>query len=948
MVIFNNMAAMSALNETKRNDGTLGKVIKKAASGMKINSAGDDASGYSISARMKVRLRALNQDDENVRKGESLLRIAEGAIQSQMNLLKTVKERVINAHNDTNTDVDRAIIQKEIDQCYEQISSIAYDTDFDGKKLLIGNKIAEKVSSWVVLDEAVLVEDSNIQGLLINTPFDTLDGETGPFDTFGSSSDRFPYDGYNVRNVSPVTLEGAASTNTNGNKMVGGTSGTGNVIELDLSLYTAFSGTNKAPLDDTSFSVTYPYGSYEFVLTADTSRNYLRGTKIDISSCNSVADVADAIRSAIASNSSLNSRYNVSVNGSKVVLSTKADGADTNARYNVAGITMNSASVTTPGRDYAPPTGLASGSFGSFSGGNNAVTRVEMRPDPNDPDHQIPTTVVVTPATNAQKTITGISSVASGSGMGLHGRYGTEYIVFVDGSSPLMKDTSKGYYTVGKNYNGSFTLSGVRCTMSGGNLTAVAGNSGTTGNSYYFSNGVQPNPTSTKVYTATTPLGGIDNKRTGTDGARAHWDIDLSAYGGTGSALAEQLIDKYVGKAISISGLSHEYEFVDTGSVSGMDGIYKLSSETIELNNVRTMVAAGKTVAEAFASVVDSKFGSRTELIYDPANNTVVSGISFLASVSGTAGNNESITVREGDLRSYTVDWKNWVDTQGITNIPSALHEKGFRFYCPTDSSQWVNVRFVDGSTPMEADKPASGTSALDIKTVTIDVQGIDSVENLVRLIDNDLGNYLRDSYKHNLLLASDPSAGTITIYDKRRKHVMNDAGYDNQEKGGKIATGVMDNVVKDTRNIYVNDLVIQHTDKANMNIHIKIPQTSIDQIFGYKEGTHHITEYNVMNREMRIRLLGEPPEKGILDTGIEYLTDAQTLIGAQIKHMHFADENIVTQSENLSAAVSVVQDADMAKTMMEYAKYNILQQASQSMLAQANQTPNGVLNLLQ
>ena len=60
MVIFNNMAAMSALNETKRNDGTLGKVIKKAASGMKINSAGDDASGYSSSARMKVRLRHLN------------------------------------------------------------------------------------------------------------------------------------------------------------------------------------------------------------------------------------------------------------------------------------------------------------------------------------------------------------------------------------------------------------------------------------------------------------------------------------------------------------------------------------------------------------------------------------------------------------------------------------------------------------------------------------------------------------------------------------------------------------------------------------------------------------------------------------------------------------------------------------------------------------------------
>lgn len=112
MVIFNNMAAMSALNETNRNTSKLEKTIRQATSGMKINSAGDDASGYSISERMKVRIRALNQNDENVKKGESLLKIAEGAIQSQMNLLKTVKERVINAHNDSNTEADRAIIQK--------------------------------------------------------------------------------------------------------------------------------------------------------------------------------------------------------------------------------------------------------------------------------------------------------------------------------------------------------------------------------------------------------------------------------------------------------------------------------------------------------------------------------------------------------------------------------------------------------------------------------------------------------------------------------------------------------------------------------------------------------------------------------------------------------------------------------------------------------------------
>lgn len=61
-----------------------------------------------------------------------------------------------------------------------------------------------------------------------------------------------------------------------------------------------------------------------------------------------------------------------------------------------------------------------------------------------------------------------------------------------------------------------------------------------------------------------------------------------------------------------------------------------------------------------------------------------------------------------------------------------------------------------------------------------------------------------------------------------------------------------MDNIIKSNRNIYVNDLVVQHTDKASMNIHVKIPQTSIDQIFGYKEGTRHISEYNVMTKDMR------------------------------------------------------------------------------------------------
>ena len=955
MVIFNNMAAMSALNETNRNTSKLEKTIRQATSGMKINSAGDDASGYSISERMKVRIRALNQNDENVKKGESLLKIAEGAIQSQMNLLKTVKERVINAHNDSNTEADRAIIQKEIDQCYEQMSSIAYDTDFDGKKLLVGNKVEEKIISWIVNDTAVLAEDSDIPGLLHDATYGDLDGEPGPFAIFGSFYDgdykdssvyySTPYDGYNTYIYTDPTSEllgTSANTGTNPDRMWGGTAGTQNVTDISLAGYS-----NVADLDDKSFRLTTSYMSYDFVLTTDTTKKYRDSEYlIDLNACSTVDDVAARIAAKI--NGSLSSYFTAASSGKTVTFTTKDDGAVSN-NYTAVDWPASGGTTNIPGRAKADNTGL---SIGNFSGGADAVYKTVYRPDPNDPDLQVPVSVLDVPAKKAKLEINGINTVASGSGITIsgvwldHRSYSPAYLAFVDGSSGLSYDAAKGCNTIGKDYTGSFSIGCLDCTMSGGKLTAVAKNACAAGNSITIHDGIAEVPSQVINYTATTGIGGITNHASGSDGNTAHWDINLSG------CTLDDVIDSYLGKSILVKYTgppyqSDEYEFIDTGASDAMDGLWTISNKVIDFNDVRTAVNGGQTVEEAFAKLVQSKFGAaHTNLLQDAGGNT--KGISFLDTNSGVVGNSAQIIVRSGELRSYAIDWKQWATSQGITDIPAALNEKGFRFYCPTDSSQWVNVRFIDGLNHEEDDRPESGTEVLDIKTVTIDIQGIDTVESLVSKIDNDLGSYLANTYKHNLLLASDSVNGLTTIYDKRRKHVKNNSGYDNQAFGAKIATGVMDNVVKDTRNVYVNELNIQHADKASVNIQIKIPQTTMDHIFGYKEGTYHITDYNVLDSKMREKLLGHPPEKGILDTGLEYLTDAETLIGAQINHMRMADNNITTQSENVTSSCSVLQDADIARVAMEQAKYNLLQQASQSMLAQANQTPNGVLGLLQ
>ena len=137
MIIKNNESATSALNTLKKNSDSLAKDLKKVSSGMKINGAADDASGYSISERMRVQLRGLEQDNANAQNATSLLKTADGAIRSSLDILKTMKEKAINAANDTNTDIDRATIQKELDQSIDQLNDNA-DVTFNGKRLFDG------------------------------------------------------------------------------------------------------------------------------------------------------------------------------------------------------------------------------------------------------------------------------------------------------------------------------------------------------------------------------------------------------------------------------------------------------------------------------------------------------------------------------------------------------------------------------------------------------------------------------------------------------------------------------------------------------------------------------------------------------------------------------------------------------------------------------------------
>ncbi len=138
MVVKNNMSATNTLNVLNKNHNALQKSLEKVSSGMRINSAGDDASGYAISERMRVQVRGLDQDNRNAQNGNSMLKVAEGAVEQTVEILTTLKEKVLNAANDTNTDSDRMQIQKELDQMVDQIDDNANVT-YNGMYMIDGS-----------------------------------------------------------------------------------------------------------------------------------------------------------------------------------------------------------------------------------------------------------------------------------------------------------------------------------------------------------------------------------------------------------------------------------------------------------------------------------------------------------------------------------------------------------------------------------------------------------------------------------------------------------------------------------------------------------------------------------------------------------------------------------------------------------------------------------------
>lgn len=134
-----NVSALLANKALNQSDTRLSSVSERLSTGFKINHAKDNPSGLAIAKRMNLQLKGLSNASQNSSDGVSVVQTAEGAIQEMQSMVQRIGELAIQAENGLNSDEDRELIQKEVDQLKEELTRIARDTEFNGQKLLNGD-----------------------------------------------------------------------------------------------------------------------------------------------------------------------------------------------------------------------------------------------------------------------------------------------------------------------------------------------------------------------------------------------------------------------------------------------------------------------------------------------------------------------------------------------------------------------------------------------------------------------------------------------------------------------------------------------------------------------------------------------------------------------------------------------------------------------------------------
>lgn len=159
--VLTNISSLTANRHLMKATSSMGKTFEKLSSGLRINTAADDAAGLAISTRMTAQVRGLNQAIRNTNDAVSLVQVAEGALDETTNALQRMRELAVQSNNATMTGKDQNALMDEVVMLMSEIERIASTTEFNNKNLIDGTFTAKEFQVGADAGETLVVSITN-------------------------------------------------------------------------------------------------------------------------------------------------------------------------------------------------------------------------------------------------------------------------------------------------------------------------------------------------------------------------------------------------------------------------------------------------------------------------------------------------------------------------------------------------------------------------------------------------------------------------------------------------------------------------------------------------------------------------------------------------------------------------------------------------------------------
>jgi len=929
MIINHNIPALNTYNKLTINNTGMSKALEKLSSGLRINRAADDAAGLAISEKMRSQIRGLDQASRNAQDGISLIQTAEGALNETHSILQRMRELAVQAANDTYTSEDRSQIQLEINQLTEEINRIATTTEFNGKSLLDGTTSAfvstDKLSTKVYMRDGLRVLDQFGQKAAGGGNYKLqITAEAGVNQVQKS-------DIFKIKHAAAATTSEIISTDID----------PGTKAMVCVNSYTA--GTLLA---DDCFALTFTFTdgrSYSVTFGAD---NSLTAEEI-ASQVNGTAGLGDRLTATVgtcgfkfeAKETGDNFTMTVNIHNSSTCNSLICFGGLVNCLgTNVEATASTLNSCVTAGSAICMNFGSVSANFCAATIAAAGIIDVTMSGTMKAGTYSIDTARCVSTALNPNTFLTciyatdGCAAFAVSTACGLMQTLGS---CIVNGSllfEVTNVDTNTCIVTLSvkalvmdikgnaKEVSGEVQIMGCSAADC---VLAFAGYTLTIGATCVASN--IEKGTKMLINTTASMPAGYDSVTICSTGCI------VAAY-----ALCTEMVDnkQTTFSFYQLDGVTgEEYQ----ASVTINTGVLDLTTAS----TFRTKFDVSSAIGED-ASVIGTIANEETILrdidkFWDASGNFILESTQTITLVQGN-GKTATITISGADtIGDVKAKLNAAIADQLGQGCLAGIGDDDDQFVSYVSKADKDGLESVAGTFIIRS--AVAGTEgqisivADDAVIAALSLTTIQKAANnnfTVKVTDAHTGKVIADDVKisenrligvvhQNVDVEFDASTGLVTTWDA-------------VEKDWRL-TGGLANIGETTIHLADNTLVLHIGANQKQDVGMGIGNMSAAAL-----GVHAImiTSNTLANEAI-----------GKIDDAIDVVSKERAKLGAIQNRLEHTIANLSTTSENLTAAESRIRDVDMAKEMMAFTKYQILANAATSMLAQANQMPQTVLQLL-